>query len=137
MLQLILLLLLPFAASSPPPHLSFHHHSIVVYTDETPQIPQNKNKKNTRAAETSAKPEQSGQVLVIDKPPSETINEEAASRPVKRKTGGTSQGGEEDEDLEVVGTTGTPKLPHNRFACPEVRWCTSFSCYLSPPPGIK
>ena len=54
------------------------------------------------------------ETLYADKP-AEKMNEEVASRPAKRSKGG---GGE--EDMEVVGTTGTAKLPHNRFACTEV-----------------
>ncbi|CAB1104569.1 unnamed protein product [Ectocarpus sp. CCAP 1310/34] len=73
-----------------------------------------KNEGLKRAAEASTKAQQSGEVQVTDKPP-EMINEEVASRPAKRSRGG------DEEDMEVVGTTGTAKLPHNRFACTEVR----------------
>ncbi|CAN0211457.1 unnamed protein product, partial [Ectocarpus sp. 12 AP-2014] len=74
-----------------------------------------KNEGLKRAAEASAKAQQSGEVQVTDKPP-EMINEEVASRPAKRSRGG------DEEDMEVVGTTGTAKLPHNRFACTELKF---------------
>lgn len=46
---------------------------------------------------------------------------EEISRPAKRNKGpGGGSGGGDDDDLEMVGTTGTAKLPHNRFACTEV-----------------
>lgn len=78
-----------------------------------------------RAAEVSKKAQQSGEVMVTSKP-SDNIDE-VISRPAKRSkgsggTGGSSSSSQEaEEDLELVGTTGTAKLPHNRFACTEVR----------------
>lgn len=70
-----------------------------------------------RAADASKKAEQSGEVQVTSKPPQQI--DEITNRPAKRSKGGGGAAGAED-DLEMVGTTGTAKLPHNRFACTEV-----------------
>lgn len=64
-----------------------------------------------RAADASKKAEQNGEVMVTSKPA--TKIDEITNRPAKRSKGG-------EDDLQMVGTTGTAKLPHNRFACTEV-----------------
>ena len=76
-----------------------------------------------RAAEASKKAEQSGDVLVTSKPTEDINLDSDAGRPAKRSKGGPG-GAADDEDLAVVGTTGTKKLPHNRFACTEVCFYT-------------
>lgn len=68
-----------------------------------------------RAADASKKAELSGDVQVTSKPPQQI--DEITNRPAKRSKGG---GAGAEDDLEMVGTTGTAKLPHNRFACTEV-----------------
>eukprot|EP00752_Nemacystus_decipiens_P018364 g16475.t1 len=70
-----------------------------------------------KAAEASKKAEQSGEVVVTSKP-AEDINLDAEPAPPAKRAKGPG-GAADDDDLAVMGTIGTKKLPHNRFACTE------------------